>query len=171
MATSGATVRIRGMAELRRKLGDGLIARPARNFLNRAGTAVQSNSRKRAPNYRGLLMNSIAVEVDKAALPMWVRIGPNISVGGAGGAANYAEAQEFGTKPFWPPKGPLEEWGRRKGLTPKQVFLVRRAISRKGIKPKGYMSGGLKDTMPKIPSLVEKMAQEIEAQASAGGTS
>lgn len=161
MATSGATVRIRGLDKLVKKLGPQMVARPARSFLNRVGIAIQSNSRKHAPNYRGLLVNSIAVEVDNAPLPLWVKIGPNVGI--------YGIAQELGTKPFWPPRAPLEEWGRRKGMSPQQVYLVRRSISRKGIKPKHYMRDGLEDTLPRIPSLVERMAAEIEAAATAGG--
>lgn len=158
-ATGGVTVHVRGMDALRRKLGDDLIAKPARNFLSRSGETVQGNSRAKAPVDRNRLRGSIKQEVDTAHVPLWVRIGPNVGI--------YDIAQEEGTKPFWPPKAPLEAWGARKGLTPSQVFMVRRRISQVGIKPKHYMRDGLEESLPKIVSFVSLMAKEIEARASA----
>lgn len=58
--------------------------------------------------------------------------------------APHAAPIENGTRPFWPPSKPLEEWVLRKGLadSPKEAkriaFLVRKKIAEQGIAPRRY---------------------------------
>ena len=157
----GIVVKIHGLDELKRKLNPAFAGKPARNFLNRGAILIQNGGREFSPVYRGRLKNSISFQVDSSSVPLWARIGPNVQI--------YGEAQEFGTRPFWPPKAPLELWGQRKGLTPRQVFLVRRKISQVGIKPKHYMQQGVDQARPRIEALVPVFASELEAAAVAYG--
>lgn len=162
-------VQIKGLDALSRKLQPTrLVAGPARRFLSRGAVAIQGPARRNAPKDRGRLASSINFEVDPAPFPRYARIGPNIRTGGGGGVDNYAAAQEFGTRPFWPPREQLEAWGRRKGLSPGQVYGVRKAIATRGIKPKRYMRDAVEEARPKIEGYVIVLAREIEEAASRG---
>lgn len=149
MTTTGARVQIRGLDELRRKLGDDLIAQPARNFLNRAGTTVQSAARKNAPVDTGLLRNSITTEIDSSHFPMWVRIGPN---------TNYARYVEEGTRPHFVPAKYIGAWKQRHGGDGSTGMYV-------SGRAQPYLMPGLESSIPKIITLVPVMAREIEARA------
>lgn len=169
MASPTINVNIRGLDELGKKLSSEFAGGPARNFLNRGSTLIQNGGREFAPTDRGRLRNAITFQVDEGAFPKRSRIGPNISTGGGGGTDNYAEAQEFGTKPFWPPKAPMEAWGHRKGLTPQRVYLIRRIIAMRGIKPKRYMQQGIEQALPTIEGPVMAIfASELEHAATVG---
>lgn len=153
MTTTGARVTIRGLDELRRKLGDDLIAQPARNFLNRAGITVQGAARKNAPVDMGTLKGSINYEVDTAHLPMWVRIGPG------GASQKYARFVEEGTRPHFVPAKYIGDWKRRHGMDPSTGMYV-------SGRAQPYLMPGLESSIPKIITLVPVMAREIEAKAS-----
>lgn len=150
------TLKVTGLGGLERKLGPALVAQPARNFFNRSTITIQSAGRRNAPVDRGDLRNKIATEVDTAFMPRWGRIGTNVT---------HAEPQELGTRPFWPPKAPLEAWGARKGLSKGQVYLIRRKIARVGISPKLFMTDGVNSSLPAVRGFVAVMAKEIEAGA------
>lgn len=155
MATM-TTIKVTGLKRLEAKLGPQLIAQPMRNFWNRSTITIQGNARRKAPIDRGQLRNEIATEVDTAFMPRWARVGTNVQ---------HSVYQEIGTKPFWPPKAPLEAWGARKGLSKGQVYLIRRKIARVGIKPKLFLTNGTTDSLPAIRGFVAVLASEIEGQA------
>lgn len=50
-----------------------------------------------------------------------------------GSTAPYAEPQEFGTDPYWPPAKPLVEWAQRIGKDAGFGYYVQRKIAQEGI--------------------------------------
>ncbi len=105
---------------------------PIRNFMERGAFSIQAGAQERAPT--GVsggagLRGSINVAFKN-----------NYREANVGSPLRYAAAQEFGTRPFWPPwKAPsFQRWAQLKGAN---AFLVARAISRRGIRPRRYMQG------------------------------
>jgi hypothetical protein len=60
--------------------------------------------------------------------------------------APHAPMMEFGTRPFFPPIGPLVEWAQRKGLASTEeeakgvAFAIAKRISQDGIAPRRYFA-------------------------------
>lgn len=80
--------------------------------------------------------------------------------GEIGLTANYAAAVHEGTRPHWPPFGPgtaLALWAKHKDIP---VFLVARAISRKGTKGQPFLLEGVKAA---VPAIERRMKEAMEA--------
>lgn len=152
-------VTVRGLDELQRKLSPALIARPARDFFNRATITVQTAARTRAKVDRGRWKNSIATEVDAAAVPRYGRIGSNLDA---------APSIELGSRPHWPPIAPLEAWARRHGM-PGAGFAIARGISLHGTPANHALTDGLAASRGALEGLVGVMAKEIETSFGKGG--
>lgn len=107
-----------------------LALRPTQNFIARGAEAIKGGAQERAPT--GVsggagLRGSLGIEYyDKKTTAI---IGSNLP---------YAAPQEFGTKPFWPPykSASFQRWAQLKGVN---AFLVARAISRRGIRPRRFL--------------------------------
>lgn len=122
------------------------------------------DAKKEAPYQTGALRRSIQ--------PKRLRMGHWKVVAGE----PYAPYMEFGTRPHWPPQGPILEWVLRTpwrfGISPgdekaaKQIaYRVRRAIARRGIKERGYMRAAFKRVAERAPKLAriyaERLAREL----------
>lgn len=176
MAAKGKTtsVKIVGLSDLYRKLdrlSDHIVGPPARRFMQRATDIVQASAVKKAPNYRGFLRASIKTEIDAAAMPRWGKVGTDTST------KAYAKAIEFGSKPHWPPPGPLARWMHLKGMNPgrpnpnggysSNEYLVARKIARYGTKAQPFLTPALTRNKGRIRALLPHMAREIETAAGA----
>lgn len=149
----GITVTIRGLDDLRRKLGSGRIEGPVNRFLDRGAIFVQGEARRHAPTDTGRLRNSIGIQSPSNRAR---RIGPNTS---------YARFVEEGTRPHWPPPGALAGWAGRHGLTD---YQARRAIAMHGTKAQPYMQPAAEAAEGQIRSFVPLLAAEIEAAYQGG---
>lgn len=107
------------------------VDQPIKNFMERGAFTIQGEAQERAPTgVSGGAGLRGSIKVDFKRNYREANIGSNL---------RYAAAQEFGTRPFWPPyKSPsFQRWAQLKRTN---AFLVARAIARRGIKPKRYMS-------------------------------
>lgn len=126
-----------------------------------AALLVTGDARRLAPIDRGGLRASIVPDVITES---------NSFIGIVGSNKVYAPAQELGTKPFWPPLQPLIEWVRRKGLATggHQVYAVakgvQRAIARRGIRPKEFLTQAVEQNQEKIFKIFEGAVDRIIKQ-------
>lgn len=89
-------------------------------------------------------------------------------IGEAGTNLTYAPFVHGGTRPHWPPPGPIERWVRlkaRRGVMDVQnikstAFLIARAISRRGIKAQPFLAYALRLNQR---SMVQRVAKSIDA--------
>lgn len=132
------------------------------------GYAAQRRARREAPVDTGLLRASI--ELERKPLRAWI-----------GSTRRHAAPMEEGARPHWPPHEPIVNWvwrnrGRLGITTPSGrpargaaarrraedvAFLVRRAISRRGLEGRGYLQAALKDVATRAPRIVRAMARRI----------
>lgn len=143
------SIRIVGLDDLIAKLGQKRALPPLERFLDRAAFAVEANAKRLAPVDTGHLRRSITT--NKGYLSR--KIGPG---------APYGFYVEKGTSAHWPPPAALEGWARRHGMGPGGGFLVARAISRRGTRPRPYMQPGAEATIPQIQAFLPTLVAEIE---------
>lgn len=124
---------------------------PVGRGLMDCGHYVMRKAIRNSPVDTGLMRASIIAappEVDTSGQYSEVVVGTDIE---------YAPHQEFGTRPFWPPKGALEVWARRHGIS---EYLVRRAIARKGIKAKRMFTRAFIDSKTYIGRRMRRAVRE-----------
>ncbi|MFS8639597.1 MAG: hypothetical protein LOD90_02075 [Symbiobacteriaceae bacterium] len=132
------------------------------------GRAAQRTAKRKAPVDTGLLRSTI--ELEKKPLRAWI-----------GSTRRHAAPMEEGARPHWPPHQPIYNWVWRNrakmGLvTPSGraargasarlkveaiAFLVRRAISRRGLSGRGYLKAALDDVRNRAPRIVGAVARRI----------
>jgi hypothetical protein len=96
-----------------------------------AATAGYNWSVQQAPEDRGTLkQTSVPPEREADGAIVWGYTQP------------YAEAQEFGTQPYWPPARPLVEWAERVFGDPAIGYAVQHHIAQEGIKAKRFARDG-----------------------------
>lgn len=87
---------------------------------------------------------------------MEARIGTNLV---------YAPVMEFGRRPGrMPPPQALAGWARRHGFPDTALFVLARAIARKGIRGRFYMRRAAQATKNALPGIMRDVAREIEAR-------
>lgn len=126
---------------------------------------VVGNVRRHTPKASGELSNAMEGVVTQAKpLTVMLTVGANESV-----KPVVVASVAHGTRPHWPPWGPgskLAEWAARKGIP---VFLVARAISRRGtIKRFGgpnqgaeMFEKGLRDSRGDIDGMQREMEKDL----------
>lgn len=147
------SIRIVGLEKLMAKARDPrLVDVPAKKFLNRSGVLVAGNVRERTPVDTGRLRSSITHELRGTSS---VRIGTNVK---------YAPSVEFGSQPHFPPVAALQPWARRHGFPAGTggAFLVARAISRRGTKPREMFKKGLAASLGDVRRFLGDFARDIE---------
>ena len=126
--------------------------------MRQSGLAIQGEAAILAPVNTGALRQSITTETDKRSpFPLWVTIGPTV---------NYGRYVEFGRKAGkMPPVSALEPWVRLK-LKPKNpmavAFVIARKIAREGVKAQPYMAPGAKKAMPKVKTIISRLAADLK---------
>lgn len=78
----------------------------------------------------------------------------------------HAEPVEFGTRPHFPPTGPIQHWVERKlGISGKEAesaaFLIARAISRRGTKGAHMFEKGFEENQDRVLSILGRIPEEI----------
>lgn len=168
-------VKFEGLDDLKKKLKSETAAAPCRRFLERSGRSVISKAKPLAPVNTGKLKKSLLSTVsNETPVPLSVTIGTNLV---------YAPFVEFGRKPGkMPPYEPINFWFRRKNKIGMQkstfkrstefgdvvtsvdstVFLIRRAIGRKGVAEQPFLRDGTDQAKEEIQGHVTTLGREIE---------
>jgi phage gpG-like protein len=158
------TIQIIGGDKIMRKLSNEVMRQPMRRFFTKAAIAVQSGAKERAPVDTGRLRSSLTFQVDAAALPLWAKVGSNVS---------YAPFMEHGTgvlsenpqatkRWHFPAASHLEVWARRKRL---DAFQVAKAIrERGGLKPRRFLRGSFEANQGKIKGYLRQAETEIQQE-------
>ena len=150
---------IKGIEGLKKALADPeFIKGPAKEFLEKASALVERSAKEKVPVDTGRLRQSIASEIQTTK----ARIGSNLT---------YAPFVEFGTRPHFPPLAAMQPWAVRHGFpTGRQgAFLVARAISIHGTKPRPYLFPALEENKSEIEGLLKELAAEVERRWGKGG--
>lgn len=86
----------------------------------------------------------------------------------------HALPMETGTRPFWPPLAPLEQWAKRKfsvdGAQARSIaFLVARKISREGIKGRHFFADGWASVKGQVEQRMQMALARIRDGLAGGG--
>lgn len=143
---------VRGAAETQRELervATGLHGQAVMSRMRQATLLVSRDAKLLAPVDTGRL---------RASITPAIRLDGNDVIGVVGTNVEYAAAVEVGSKPHWPPRGALETWAKRHGMG---VFLVQRAIARRGSKPRKYLQGAFEKNKAKIRALIGNAVSNV----------
>lgn len=145
------------------KLLKGLSAAPAATTseleatMNKSLLLIEGTARQNVKQDTRALMNSINSRVEHSGATLIGRVGPSLK---------YGLYVERGTRPHWPPRGPLEGWARRHNIP---VFLVQRAIARKGTRAAPFLLPAFEKHQRDIISLFEKVGGVVVKVIAGGG--
>lgn len=145
------TTEVDGIERLRNKLrSPRLIAKPLSALLNRSAEIAEREARTRAYADRGLLARSISARVEP--------LGATIS-------STLSRATETGRKPGQqqPPSTALAGWAQRHGFTG-SLFVLARAIARRGIRGRFFMQRALQKTQGAMPTLLRRMGEDVRRE-------
>ncbi len=81
----------------------------------------------------------------------------------------YAEPVEYGTRPHWPPQGPIRLWVRRVLNVSEEdinavAYLIARNISRKGTEGAHMFENALKDGRNTVSNIFQRAGFEINTK-------
>lgn len=150
--TTQLTVEVNGLQAIEGKLKNPqLVAAPLKTLLTDLGLLAQRVARQEAPRDTAGLQRSLGLEVK----PLYATVST---------ALNYAPVMEFGRRPGarMPPPDALAGWARRHGLPASALFVLARAIGRRGIKGRFFMAKAKTAVEAALPGRVDKMGKEIE---------
>lgn len=155
------TIEIKGLDELREKFErfDEVAMPEFRAAMGASVSEVGRLARSKAPRNLSLLVGSITEKVTGGGVVSQVE-------GIVGAYQPYARVMEEGADPHWPNMRNLHYWVVSKlGLSGVEAesatFLIARAISRRGLKPRHYMRDALKEARPKIKSEFEQAVTRV----------
>lgn len=111
---------------------------------------IQRVARVAVPVDTGLLRSRILIEQRVEGARQIASVGTF-----EGGAEHYGPDVEFGTRPHWPPRKALEGWARRHGVP---VFLVARAIARRGTRPQPFLGPAFR---AEVPGFVSRLRESV----------
>ena len=124
----------------------------------RSGVRVERRAKQLVPVDRGGLRRSISSK----PISLGASVGTNLP---------YARAVEFGrgagTTP--PPVAPIAAWLKRKGGDPRLAFVVARAIGRRGIPGRPYLTKALDELKPAIRQEFAEVPKRVIARLRGGG--
>ena len=145
-------VKIEGVKELQKKLSDpNFVKGPLRDFFEKSAFTILATAQELVPRDRSRLAGSIHIKIE----PLRAQVGTNIF---------YAPFVEFGTRPHWPPIAAMDPWARRHGFPPGRsgMFLVARAIARKGTRAQPYMQPALEKSINAIKRFLRELGDTIK---------
>lgn len=145
------TVQVTGLDELIRKVKDPeLLGTPLRGFFTQSTLTLQADAQKLTPVDTGRLRASETTLIDSAPIPLWGEVGTNVI---------YAPFVEDNTRPHFPPTLALQGWANRHGIN---VFVLARAISRRGTRGKHMFMQSFNKNKETVLSYLKDAARDIE---------
>lgn len=145
-------VELRGVLEARAKADQvvrDLSGAPMLTAMRDATMLVTRTARQEAVVDRGLYRASIVPAIETRGAQV---------VGIVGSNAAHAPYAVLGSRPHWPPMQALVGWARRHGI---DVFLVARAIARRGTRGDRSLIIGLERNTNQITSLLARAVTRI----------
>lgn len=152
--TAALEVKVVGFDKVYGKVTDPkIITRPLEKLLTDLGLLAQRVARQQAPRDTATLQRSIGLEVK----PLYATVATHLV---------YASVMEFGRRPGarMPPLKALEGWARRHGFDKDSIFVLARAIARRGIKGRFFMKKAAIAVEKDMPSRVNAMIRAIERE-------
>lgn len=127
------------------------VALPLRSFLQDMGELGQRTAIAEAPKDIGTLKGGIGLEVR----PLFASVSTDLP---------YAPVVEFGRRAGAPPPPTtaIAGWAQRRGIPRSALFVIARAIGRRGIKGRFFMTKAKVAVEAAIPGRIDKMGKEIE---------
>lgn len=120
-----------------------------------ATLVLEAEARSLAPRDVGRLQGSITSRIHGSGTSLVGEVGPS---------ARYGLYVETGTRPHWPPRAPLEGWARRHGIP---VFLVQRAIARRGTRAQPFIGPALNKSQARIEAIFARVGAKIFSRVQA----
>lgn len=142
------TIDVHGLTEAQRRLiqvAADLSGDPLREVIRSAAGEVVNQARANAPVDTGALRNSLTAEARTAGAD-----GGAVE-GVVGSSLAYAPAVEYGSPPHDVPLAALEGWAERHGAN---VYVVARAIARRGTRARGFLSRAIDASRGHIEQIV-----------------
>ncbi len=132
--------------------GADLYAGPVEGGITKLSLLAERVARQGAPKDTSALARSIQTEKK----PLFRRIHSPLV---------YHPVMEAGRRPGgrMPPPGALAGWARRKGYTG-SLFVLARAIARRGIKGRFYMRAAAKSVRNALPEVLRDASRDIETR-------
>jgi hypothetical protein len=154
------TLRLEGADELERALlnSPAVLRSTQQQAMTQSLLLIEADARRNVRQDTRRLMNSITHRQ---------RATPRGLIGEAGPSAGYGIHVERGTRPHWPPRAPLEGWSRRHGIP---VFLVQRAIARKGTRARPFLLPAFRKNAEAIVRLFAAAGARAVATLGTSGT-
>ncbi len=142
---------------VRRAQSASLVVKPLEGLLNEASLIAQRVAREGAPRDTATLQRSIVRQVT----PLMARVYTPLA---------YAAVMEEGRRPGakMPPPDALRGWARRHGIPESALFVLARAIGKRGIKGRFFFRAAKEATEAEFPRLIQKMAAAIKVAWTSG---
>ena len=125
------------------RISDGVSGAGLTKPMRQATLLVTRDAKKLSPVDTGTLRSSIAPEI---------RAHGDTIEGIVGTPVKYAPYMELGTKAHFPPISALQVWARRHGMS---AFIVARAISRRGLKPRKFLQSAFDNNASNIQQIFD----------------
>lgn len=152
--------RLEGAQELTRTLGRSprIVSEEERRAMSASLLLLESSARSLVRQDTRRLMNSITSRQRQSGNSLVGQVGPSVG---------YGAFVERGTIPHWPPRAPLERWARRHGVP---VFVVQRAIARRGTRARPFMAPAWARNAHRVAQLFAAAGARIVARLAGGGS-
>ena len=153
------TLRLEGADELERALlnSPAVLRTTQQQAMTRSLLLIEADARRNVRQDTRRLMSSISHRQSQS---------PRGLVGEVGPSARYGIHVERGTRPHWPPRAALEGWARRHGVP---VFVVQRAIARRGTKARPFLLPAFRKNAGAIVRLFAAAGARAVATLGTGG--
>lgn len=153
------TYEVKGLNEILAKVNApaSLLGPPIRTAFSASALLVEGEAKKLVPTDTSNLRRTITHKVDTAPIPLFAEVGTNAAYG------KVVHDGRGAGKPA-PPVSALKGWASRHGIPASAVFLVARAIGRRGIKGRPFLANALKAMTGQIDAAFAKAAREIESR-------
>ena len=156
-------VRIEGLEKLQAGIvsGPATLASEVRTAMTAGSILVEGTARSLAPKDTGRTAGSINYAITGSGANLQSKIGPSVAWG-----IVIEQGRRPGAKP--PPVKALQPWARRHGIPDGRVFLIARAIGRRGIKARPFLQPSLEQNTAKIIALFEKTGVKVVSRMAGG---
>ncbi len=153
--TQALSISVLGVPGLRKLVNPQRIGRAVAGAVDDTSLTVEREMRQRAPRDTAAGQRSIRAHTTRQSFSRLGRITSPLL---------YMAVQNFGRRAGSPPPPPqaLAGWARRKGYGG-SLFVLARAIGRKGIRAKHFMRDAVSATKPRMKGIVAKAARRIES--------